>query len=147
MSDAITPDTLSKLPTSTSIVVVGLGDPGLIDHYASQTHFPYPIYTNPSRRLYDALEMVSSSAVGARPDYISRSVFRLALDGIWQALGHIPSGLAVKAGTPEQQGGEVLFEKAGDGGESRITWIHRMQRSWGRTEIPELSSIIQGGAK
>ncbi|KAL4913994.1 AhpC/TSA antioxidant enzyme-domain-containing protein [Aspergillus aurantiobrunneus] len=141
LSGAITPGRLSAI--NTSIAIVGCGDPGLIDYYAKQSRCPFPMYADPSRNLYNALGMISTWALGTQPAYISKSVLRLAIEGIWQVLAKIPSGMALKAGPGDQVGGEFLFESAEDS-EKRITWCHRMQRSWGHTEIPELSKVIFG---
>ncbi|KAL4901236.1 hypothetical protein BDW74DRAFT_87151 [Aspergillus multicolor] len=142
LSDTITPEVLSGLP-STSIAIVGCGDPSLIDYYAESTHCPYPMYCDPSRKLYDTLGMITGWEVGPQPSYISKGIPRLAVEGIWEGLKHIWSGKTFKAGPGEQQGGEFLFERAEDG-EKRVTWCHRMQRSWGHTEITDLVDIIHG---
>ncbi|KAL4734276.1 AhpC/TSA antioxidant enzyme-domain-containing protein [Aspergillus similis] len=143
LSSTVTPEVLSSLPGSTSIAIVGCGDPSLISYYAAQTGCPYPMYCDPARKLYEALGMITTWEIGPRPDYISRGVHRLVVDGIWQGLKHIWDGKILKAGAAEQQGGEFLFERSEDG-EKRISWCHRMQRSWGHTEIPVLVDLIYG---
>ncbi|KAL4986492.1 AhpC/TSA antioxidant enzyme-domain-containing protein [Aspergillus falconensis] len=143
LSNTVTPEVLAGLPSSTSIAIVGCGDPSLIDHYAAQTGCPYPMYCDPSRKLYDALGMITTWEVGPQPGYISKGVHRLAVEGIWQGLKHIWDGKILKAGSAEQQGGEFLFEGSEEG-EKRISWCHRMQHSWGHTEIPALVDIIYG---
>ncbi|KAL4928109.1 peroxiredoxin-like family protein [Aspergillus undulatus] len=135
-----------KLPASTSIAVVGCGDPSLIPYYAAETGCPYPMYCDPTRGLYDALGMINTWDVGPQPSYISKSVPRLALEGIYTGLSHLWSGKTFKAGPGKQQGGEFLFErsKPEEGGEKRVTWCHRMQRSWGHAEIEVMSDVIHG---
>ncbi|RDW67496.1 peroxiredoxin-like family protein [Aspergillus mulundensis] len=143
LSDTITQDVLSSLPTSTSIAIIGCGDPSLIDYYAEYTRCPYPMYCDPSRKLYDTLGMISSWEVGPQPGYISKGIPRLVVEGIWQGLRQIWSGKIFKAGPGEQQGGEFLFEPTEDG-DKRVTWCHRMQGSWGHTEIPVLVDLVHG---
>ncbi|KAL4747962.1 hypothetical protein BDW72DRAFT_196246 [Aspergillus terricola var. indicus] len=121
LSNTVTPE--SGLPGSTSIAIVGCGDPSLIEHYAAHTGCPYPMYCDPSRKLYEALGMITTWEIGPQPGYISKGI--------------------LKAGAAEQQGGEFLFERSEDG-EKRISWCHRMQRSWGHTEIPVLVDILYG---
>ncbi|KAL4757267.1 peroxiredoxin-like family protein [Aspergillus foveolatus] len=111
LSTTVTPEVLSGLPGSTSIAIVGCGDPSLIEDYA------------------EALGMVTTWEIGPRPGYISKGVPRLVVDGIWQGLKHIWDRKILKAGAAEQQGGEFLFERSKDG-EKRISWCHRMQGSW-----------------
>ncbi|KAL4993628.1 AhpC/TSA antioxidant enzyme-domain-containing protein [Aspergillus recurvatus] len=143
LSNTVTPEVLSGLPSSTSIAIVGCGDFSLIDYYAAQTGCPYPMYCDPSRKLYDALGMIATWEVGPQPGYVSKGLHRLAVEGIWQGLKHIWDGKMLKAGAAAQQGGEFLFERSEES-EQRITWCHRMQRSWGHTEIPVLVDIVYG---
>ncbi len=42
LTDSITPEALLRLPISTFIAIIGCGDPGLIDMYASATNCPFP---------------------------------------------------------------------------------------------------------
>ncbi|KAM0261865.1 hypothetical protein ACHAQJ_002068 [Trichoderma viride] len=110
LSEAITPDALLRLPISTFITVVGCGDPGLIDMYAKETGCPFPIYTDPTRSLFDALGMVKTLTMGTRPAYTKKSTSRGIFDSIVQGLKHVPKGLALKSGDHRQVGGEFLFE-------------------------------------
>ncbi|KAL5333096.1 hypothetical protein BJX70DRAFT_392458 [Aspergillus crustosus] len=144
LSPVVTPDHLAQIPVSTSIAIVGCGDPRLIDGYAEEARCSYPIYTDPTRKLYDALGMIQTMSIGARPEYISKPVIQQALESIWQGLRQLPNGLAHKGGPGHQQGGEVLYERTGQGDERQITWIHRMQRSWGRIEVRELAAVVFG---
>ncbi|KAL4937723.1 AhpC/TSA antioxidant enzyme-domain-containing protein [Aspergillus oleicola] len=134
LSDTITDEVLSSAPAPTSIAVIGCGEPSLIDYYAAETRCRWPMYCDPKRELYKALGMINNWAVGPQPEYISRSVPKLVVDGFYQVLSHLSTGQAFKAGPGEQQGGEFLFEKS-ESGKKRVTWCHRMQRSWGHAEI------------
>lgn len=110
LSAAITPESLLGLPISTFIAVVGCGDPGLIDMYAEATGCPFPIYADPTRKLYSELGMVKTLALGDRPAYMKKSLFKSSLASIVQGLKQIPKGMATKAGDQRQIGGEFLFE-------------------------------------
>ncbi|KAL7796023.1 AhpC/TSA antioxidant enzyme domain-containing protein [Trichoderma ceciliae] len=110
LSEAITPDALLRLPISTFITVVGCGDPELIDMYARETGCPFPIYTDPTRSLFDALGMVKTLTMGNKPAYAKKSTSRGIFDSIVQSLKHVPKGLALKSGDHRQVGGEFLFE-------------------------------------
>ncbi|KAL4880258.1 hypothetical protein BJY04DRAFT_79578 [Aspergillus karnatakaensis] len=150
LSQTITPTHLSTIPITTSIVIIGCGGPALIDHYAATAQTPYPIYADPTLKLYNALEMVKTMKVGPRPEYISKSTPRLAYEAFVQMVPFIRSGKVLQQGPGYQQGGEVLFEpvlgtQQGEGGlEREVTWCNRMQRSWGRTEIRELEGVVFG---
>lgn len=95
---------------STFIAVVGCGDPALIDMYASETGCPFPIYADPTRKLYQELGMVKTLALGQRPAYMNKSLLKSSLDSIFQGVKQIKSGLAIKGGDQRQIGGEFLFE-------------------------------------
>lgn len=110
LSEAITPDSLLRLPISTFITVVGCGDPGLIDMYAKETGCQFPIYTDPTRSLFDALGMVKTLQMGTKPAYTKKSTSRGIFDSIVQGLKHVPKGLALKSGDHRQVGGEFLYE-------------------------------------
>ncbi|KAL7933265.1 hypothetical protein V8C35DRAFT_305366 [Trichoderma chlorosporum] len=110
LSDHITPDSLLRLPISTFITVVGCGDPALIDMYAKETGCQFPIYTDPTRSLFDALGMVKTLNMGNKPAYAKKSTSRGIFDSIVQGLKHVPKGLALKSGDHRQVGGEFLYE-------------------------------------
>lgn len=95
---------------STFIAVIGCGDSALIDMYAEATGCPYPIYADPTRRLYQELGMIKTLALGQRPAYISKSLFKSSLESIVQGVKQIRSGLAIRGGDQRQIGGEFLFE-------------------------------------
>jgi hypothetical protein len=139
LSAALPPNTLAALTPATSIIVIGCGSPELITYYATQSSTPYTIYADPTRKLYEELGMITTWNVGEQPSYISKSVARLAVEGIWEALRHAFSGLVFSGGPGEQQGGEFLFEKGGE-----VRWCHRMQSSWGHTEIGDLEEVLRG---
>ncbi|KAL8392976.1 hypothetical protein RB595_002966 [Gaeumannomyces hyphopodioides] len=110
LSASITPEALLQLPISTFIAVVGCGDPGLIDMYVRETGCPFPVYADPTRRLYDELGMTRTLAMGQRPAYMRKSMLLSALSSVAQGLRQVPSGKATKAGDHRQIGGEFLFE-------------------------------------
>ncbi|KAK1760586.1 thioredoxin-like protein AAED1 [Echria macrotheca] len=109
-SSSITPDALLRLPISTMIAVVGCGDPGLIDMYASATNCPFPIYADPTRRLYAELGMIRTLALGARPAYTTQNLLKSSLASVVQGLKQVKHGRATKGGDARQVGGEFLFE-------------------------------------
>lgn len=110
LSASITAESLLQLPIPTFIAVVGCGDPALIDMYASETACPFPIYADPTRKLYQELGMIKTLALGARPAYMNKSILKSSLDSIVQGVKQIKNGLVLKAGDQRQIGGEFLFE-------------------------------------
>ncbi|QUC16153.1 uncharacterized protein UV8b_00394 [Ustilaginoidea virens] len=172
LSESVTPEALLRLPVSTFVAVVGCGDPALIDMYAEATGCPFPIYTDPTRSIFDQLGMTKTLALGSKPAYIRKSLWRNTLDSIGQGLRVLPKGLALKSGDPRQVGGEFLFEpldlvtpittprdegpgplqdasggarNGGDAGRVEnkvVTWCHRMKNTRDHAELPELMEVL-----
>lgn len=78
--------------------------------YAEATGCPFPIYADPTRKLYQELGMIKTLALGQRPAYMSKSLLKSSLDSIVQGVKQIRSGLAIRGGDQRQIGGEFLFE-------------------------------------
>ncbi|KAL2816596.1 Sodium:solute symporter family-domain-containing protein [Aspergillus cavernicola] len=147
MVEVITPDYLSHLPVTTSVAIIGCGSPSLIDHYAAEVGgCPYPLYCDPTLKLYDDLGMYTTWDLGPHPAYIRKSMVRVVLESFWQIFRLLPAGLALSGGPKSQVGGEFLFELSGDGEEKRISWCHRMNTSRDHTEIPIIADILDGGS-
>ncbi|EQL02973.1 fmHP [Ophiocordyceps sinensis CO18] len=110
LSESVTPEALLQLPVSTVVVVVGCGNPNLIDMYVKATKCPFPVYTDPNASLYSELGMVKTLAMGPKPEYMRRPMIMSVVESIGQGLRSVPSGLALKSGDHRQVGGEFLFE-------------------------------------
>jgi len=130
LSASITPDALLRLPISTFIAVVGCGDPALIDMYTDITNCPFPVYADPTRKLYSELGMIRTLAPGPRPAYATKNILKTSLEGIVQGLKQIPKGLANKSGDMRQIGGEFLFEPM----EVQTPW-QELERSIGSVSL------------
>lgn len=78
--------------------------------YVEATNCPFPLYTDPTRQLFDALDMVKTLSLGERPAYMKSSLLGTTIKGISQALKSVPKGLTLKSGDQRQVGGEFLFE-------------------------------------
>ncbi|RYP55335.1 hypothetical protein DL768_000090 [Monosporascus sp. mg162] len=171
LSASITPEALLQLPVSTFIAVIGCGSPKLIDSYLKETGCPFPIYADPTRRLYNKLGMVRTLSLGSKPAYMNKSMASSVVSSVVQGLKHVKSGLVTKMGDQRQVGGEFLFEPASmsleppissptdDAGpvdeddasntsasekveEKRVTWCHRMRTTRDHAEIPELMEVL-----
>ena len=98
------------MPVSTFIVIIGCGDPALIETYAQDTGCQFQIYTDPKRSLFDALGMNQTLALGEKPAYMKKPMYYSVLSSIINNVRAVPSGLALKGGNQRQVGGEFLFE-------------------------------------
>lgn len=146
----------SSLPSDTSIRIIGCGSHTLIHSYVEETKCPYPIFADPSKRLYSILGMVKTLNLGTKdPDYIQHSLVSGIVKSVAQGLKRISSGDAMQAGDIRQVGGEFLFEadgghtqlknaKLGNGALQRlqVTWCHRMKNTRDHAELPELKEVL-----
>lgn len=155
LAASIATDALLQLPVPTFIAVVGCGSPSLIPMYQEVTECPFPIYSDPTKRLYSELGMTRTLTLGPRPEYIRKSLLHGIVTGFIQGLKHVKGGLATKAGDIQQVGGEFLFEPVGgvaaspmvtpseeNGEEKKVTWCHRMRNTRDHAEIPELREVL-----
>lgn len=119
LSSSIKPDDLLALPTPTFITVIGCGRPELIPMYTEATSCPFPIYADPTRKLYDLLGMTRTFSLGSKPDYMHTNMLINSVQSIFQGIG--TGRHALKGGDLKQVGGEFLFENG------ECTWA---SRSW-----------------
>lgn len=134
LSASITPESLLALPEPTFITVIGCGRPDLIDMYTSTTSCPFPIYADPTRKLYDYLGMTRTLDLGKKPNYIQSNLFVTSVQSIIQGLK--TGGNALKGGDIKQVGGEFLFE------DGKCVWAHRMRNTRDHAEITELREVL-----
>ncbi|OBT86076.1 hypothetical protein VE02_05725 [Pseudogymnoascus sp. 03VT05] len=154
LSASITPDDLLRLPVPTFIAVIGCGAPSLIQMYADASECQFPIYSDPTAKLYSELGMMRTLALGARPEYLRRGMVTSTLASIVQGIKQIPAGRALVGGDMQQVGGEFLFEPVGElaaspvtpkvGGEEekKVVWCHRMKNTRDHAEVPELREVL-----
>ncbi|KAL5119641.1 hypothetical protein ACEQ8H_002487 [Pleosporales sp. CAS-2024a] len=134
LSSSITPEDVLALPTPTFITVIGCGKPALIPMYAETTKCPFPIYADPTRKLYDLLGMTRTYQLGTKPSYMQTNLLINSVQSIFQGLSAGKN--ATKGGDMKQVGGEFLFENG------ECTWVHRMRNTRGHSEIGELRTLL-----
>ena len=135
MASSISPETLLELETPAQIVVIGCGEADLIPFYTKETNCPFPIYADPTRKLYDLLGMTRTLKLGNKtPSYIQTSFISTTMRSIVQELR---SGRKfLKGGDMTQVGGEFVFENG------LVTWCHRMRNTRDHAEISELGAAL-----
>jgi hypothetical protein len=150
----------TSLPADTSIAIIGCGSHTLIPSYTELTSCPYPIYADPTTRLFDLLGMHRTLSLGWHaPNYIHHSLAAGVAKSIVQGVKRIPAGDVTKAGDLSQNGGEYLFEvegvdtrstkqehgykpKGNDGLKVKVPFCHRMRNSRDHTEIAQLVELL-----
>jgi hypothetical protein len=138
--------------------------------YQKETSCPFPIYADPTKRLYDALGMQRTLNLGSRPDYQRRGFLLGLVQSIRQVISATTKGDALKGGDFHQVGGEFLFEPVNiatpiatpvdettkelggnkprdmnlgvEGEEKQVTWCHRMRNTRDHAELPELREVL-----
>ncbi|MCJ1412717.1 hypothetical protein MMC19_006815 [Ptychographa xylographoides] len=128
---SITAENLLGLSTPTELAIIGCGQPELIPFYAETTNCTFPIYADPTKKLYKLLGMTRTLTLGDhRPDYMQKSLMSVMLQSIYQGL--TKGRQAFRGGDYWQVGGEFLFE------DGEAVWCHRMQNTRDHAEVPEL---------
>ncbi len=144
------------MPSNTSIRIVGCGSHTLIPSYIEHTKCPYPIFADPSKKLYSLLGMARTLSLGNNdPDYIQHTLVSGVVKSIAQGLKRIGSGDAMQGGDMKQVGGEFLFvvqgggtplksPKSGNAALKRweVTWCHRMKNTRDHAELPDLQRAL-----
>ncbi|KAK4896157.1 hypothetical protein LTR27_006014 [Elasticomyces elasticus] len=128
-------------PNSTpdlKVILIGCGQPSMIQVYKDRTKTPFEISCDPERKLYKTFGMTVNTESGPKkPDYIKDSMLAVTLRSIPNVLfsGFSPSW-GPKGGDFSQNGGELYFV----GGELR--WSHVMQHTRDHAEIEELEKVM-----
>lgn len=135
--------------------------------WQEQTSCPFPVYADPTKKLYGELGMTRTLDLGARPEYQRKAFISLVTGSFVQGLKMLKGGKAFQGGALHQVGGEFLFEPVNmatpicspdvangddeskkledcrdDVEEKRVTWCHRMRNTRDHAEIPELREVL-----
>lgn len=99
--------------------------------YIRETECPYPIYADPSKKLYAELGMTRTLSLGPKaPQYMQYSLPSAMIRAVYQNLK--AGRAAFKGGDYWQVGGEFIFEHG------EVTWCHRMKNTRDHAEVPEM---------
>jgi peroxiredoxin len=130
----LTPNELSA--ANKRLIIIGCGQPNIIEQYTKDTKCPFPIYADPTQKLYDAFGMIRTLSLGdKKPDYIKSSFFSNLTKS---ALSQLSAGSAMfQGGDIHQVGGEYLINERGD-----IIWSHNMNNTRDHVEVKELRKIL-----
>jgi len=103
--------------------------------YTRATACPFPIYADPSKRLYSLLGMTRTLNLGPKsPEYMQLSIPSSAFRSFIQALRS--GSKALSGGDFWQVGGEFVIEKG------RAVWCHRMRNTRDHAEFGVLKEEL-----
>lgn len=102
--------------------------------YTEATGCPFPIYAEPTRKIYDYLGMTRTFDLGSKPAYMQTNVLINSVQSIFQGLS--TGRKALKGGDFKQVGGEFLFENG------ECTWVHRMKTTRGHAEVSDIRALL-----
>lgn len=87
------------------IAIIGCGGWPVIKNYAKECGSKFPIYADPTQKVYDTLGMIRTLSLGdKRPEYMSFGLFGGIIKGIKNGIR--AGGNAFKGGDVRQVGGE-----------------------------------------
>jgi hypothetical protein len=141
-------EALAKIPdeaiehAGTKIIVVGCGEPSLIDHYRATTKFRGLMYADPTRAVYTALGMTMRTLDGApkseqKKSYVPSNVAMNTLESIVGALKQPLSAITGKNGNISQLGGEFIL-----GPGKTCHFANRMKHTQDHMEVADLMKLV-----
>jgi hypothetical protein len=136
LSKAISLQTYFTLPVPTSITIIGLGSPLMIPSYRRVTNTPFPIYADPTRRLYKALGMSWTLKPGYRCEYMDGINEYKWLKGQFDQVKEEDKSLRLKGGNLLWVGGEFMFRQG------EAVWCKRMKTYRGHSGIEVIKRLL-----
>lgn len=132
VAHSITDDVLAS--TETQVIIVGHGSPSMIPGYRKHLACPFPIYTDPTRKLQDALGILPAPLSGN--DSVARQKFLLRLNRAFDMFVAATKMSSFRGGDRRQLGGEFIMM------ESSCSFAHRMRLPADHTPVPTLLKAL-----
>ncbi|KAJ5174379.1 uncharacterized protein N7482_000256 [Penicillium canariense] len=131
-------DTIPASAKPAQVIIIGCGDHTLIGPYMEETSDAFPIYSDPSERLYDQLLMKRAwKGFTDPPPYAPGSLysaFGKCLKQMWKR-----GWAGLKGGPWSQQGGEWIFQRG------KLRYAHRMEGANDHLTADQLFNILKTG--
>lgn len=141
LSRQMTQTLLDTVPLSArpaEIIILGCGDHTLIAPYIEETSTEFPIYSDPTGRIYEKLQMKRQRGGFTEPPPYSNFSFPTGLaETIKQIWRRGWAGL--RGGNWNQQGGEWIFQRG------KLRYAHRMEGSHDHLTADKLLGILNVG--
>lgn len=129
-------DTIPSHSKPAQVIIIGCGDHTLIGPYMEETSDAIPIYSDPSGKIYEKLQMKRTYAgFNDPPPYSCESFPSAFFKDFKQRWKNGWAGL--KGGPGDQQGGEWIFQRG------RLKYVHRMQKMNDHLTADRLVDILK----
>ncbi|MBW0533636.1 hypothetical protein O181_073351 [Austropuccinia psidii MF-1] len=120
------------------LLVVGCGHWSVIKAYKELLDCPFPIYSDNTRKLFDALSMIANLGFGdskTQGHYITESLPSAILTSVVNTF-KMGTKTFFQAGKMDQLGGEFIFQKG------QCVFAHRMRTTRDHTEPEDLKERL-----
>jgi peroxiredoxin len=118
--------------TGITVVAISMSRPDVLARYVAERPLPVPIFADPDRTVYAALELGRTSWVRLlRPRMVARYLGMIARGG---KVGRVPEGEDAL-----QLGGDFLVDRQG-----RIVWAYRSVDPTDRPSVEQLLALRSG---
>jgi hypothetical protein len=128
-------DTVPLSARPAQIIILGCGDHTLIGPYMEETSDDFPIYTDPTGRIYEKLQMKRQMGGFTEPPPYSNFSFPTGLaeacKQIWKR-----GWTGLRGGNWNQEGGEWIFQRG------KLRYAHRMEGSHDHLTAERLLEIL-----
>lgn len=132
VSRSITDDVL--MSNETQVIIVGHGSPSMISGYSKHLSCPFPIYTDPTRKLQDALGILAAPLFPR--DGPGRERFMCRLHRAFDMFVAATKMSSFRGGDRRQLGGEFIMT------ETSCTFARRMRLIGDHTPISEIRKAV-----
>ncbi|PYH40842.1 peroxiredoxin-like family protein [Aspergillus saccharolyticus JOP 1030-1] len=140
VSHHLTDNLLSTLPQTgpSQVIIIGCGDPARIVPYVAETAAKFPVYTDPTGRIYSKLHMKRTVDGITRPPAYTEVSFVRALGRTLRQMFSAGGLLRAFRGGPwNLNGGEWVFR----GG--RCVYMHRMESLGDHLTAHQLLEVLE----
>lgn len=129
-------DTIPASAKPAQVIIIGCGDHSLIGPYMEETSDAFPIYTDPTGKIYETLHMKRTREGFTSPPPYTPESFPSALGKclkqIWKR-----GWVGLRGGNWNQQGGEWIFQRG------RLRYAHWMEGVNDHLTADELFRILK----
>jgi hypothetical protein len=129
-------DTIPASAKPAQVIIIGCGDHSLIGPYMEETTDAFPIYTDPSGKIYETLHMKRTTQGFTTPPPYTPESFPSALGKCFKQMWK-RGWVALRGGNWDQQGGEWIFQRG------KLRYAHLMEGVNDHLTADELFQVLK----